>query len=45
VQITQLLREAARTVEIALVDHVIIGRAGADPLGRGYYSFREAGLM
>jgi hypothetical protein len=24
---------------------VIIGRPGADPLGRGYYSFREAGLM
>jgi len=45
VQITQLLREAAKTVEISLVDHVILGRAGADPLGRGYYSFREAGLM
>lgn len=42
---TRLLREAARTVEITLLDHVIIGRAGADPLGRGYYSFREAGLM
>jgi DNA repair protein RadC len=45
VQITHLLREAAKTVEITLLDHVIIGRAGADPLGRGYYSFREAGLM
>ena len=45
VQITHLLREAAKTVEISLLDHVIIGRAGADPLGRGYYSFREAGLM
>jgi DNA repair protein RadC len=44
-QITNLLREAGRTVEIALLDHVIIGRAGADPLGRGYYSFREAGLI
>lgn len=45
VEITHLLRDAARTVEIALVDHVIVGRAGADPSGRGYYSFREAGLM
>jgi DNA repair protein RadC len=45
VQITQLLREAARTVEITLLDHVIIGRPGADPLGRGFYSFRESGLL
>ena len=41
-QITHLLREAAKTIEIALLDHVIVGRAGADPLGRGYYSFRDA---
>jgi DNA repair protein RadC len=45
VQITHLLREAAKTVEITLIDHVIVGRAGADPLGRGYFSFREAGLL
>jgi DNA repair protein RadC len=45
VQITHLLRDAAKTVEISLIDHVILGRAGADPLGRGYYSFREAGLI
>jgi DNA repair protein RadC len=45
IQMTRLLREAAKTVEITLLDHVIIGRPGADPLGRGYYSFREAGLM
>jgi len=44
-QITHLLREAAKTVEITLLDHVILGRAGADPLGRGYYSFRDSGLM
>jgi DNA repair protein RadC len=44
-QITRLLREAAQTVEIGLLDHVIIGRASADPLGRGYYSFREAGII
>ena len=44
-QITHLLREAAKTVEISFLDHVIIGRTGADPLGRGYYSFRDSGLI
>ena len=45
IQITHLLREAAKTVEITLLDHVIIGRESADPLGKGWYSFREAGLI
>ncbi|PHX70320.1 MAG: hypothetical protein CK548_09600, partial [Opitutia bacterium] len=33
VQVTRQLREAARAVDIELIDHVIIGRASADPLG------------
>jgi DNA repair protein RadC len=45
IQITRQLRDAARTVDIDLLDHVIVGRAEADPAGRGYYSFREAGLI
>ena len=45
IQLTRQLREAAAAVDITLLDHVIIGRRGADPLGRGYYSFREAGLL
>lgn len=45
IQLTRQLREAAGAVDIPLLDHVIIGRRGADPLGRGYYSFREAGLL
>ncbi len=45
ITITRQLREAAGTVEIPLLDHVIIGRAASDPQGRGYYSFREAGLL
>jgi DNA repair protein RadC len=45
IQITRQLREAARTVDIELVDHVILGRPGADPAGRGYYSFRESGVI
>jgi DNA repair protein RadC len=44
-QLTRLLREAARTVDIELLDHVIVGRPGADPTGRGHFSFREAGLL
>ncbi|HVU25934.1 MAG TPA: DNA repair protein RadC [Opitutus sp.] len=44
-QLTRQLREAAKAVDIALLDHVIVGRASADPAGRGFYSFREAGLL
>lgn len=44
-QLTRQLREAARAIDIELLDHVIVGRAGADPSGRGYYSFREAGVL
>lgn len=44
-QITRQLREAAKAVDIDLLDHVILGRPNADPAGRGYYSFREAGLV
>jgi DNA repair protein RadC len=44
-QVTRQLREAARAVDIQLLDHVILGRASADPLGRGYYSFRAGGFL
>jgi DNA repair protein RadC len=43
--LTRQLREAAKAVDIDLIDHVIIGRVGADPAGRGFYSFREAGIL
>jgi len=45
VELTRILREAARTVEIGLQDHIIIGRRTADPSGRGFYSFFNAGLI
>lgn len=45
VAVTRQLREAARTLDIQLLDHVIIGQAGADPCGRGFYSFRETGVL
>lgn len=43
--VTRLLREAAKAVDIELLDHVILGQVGNDPAGRGYFSFRQAGLL
>lgn len=45
VAVTRKLREAAVAIDIELLDHVIIGDKVADPMGRGFYSFREAGLL
>jgi len=45
VQITHLLRDASKTVEISMLDHVIVGTKEDDPLGIGFYSFRNAGLI
>jgi DNA repair protein RadC len=43
--VTRQIRDAARACEVGFLDHVIVGDKGADPTGRGYYSFREAGLI
>jgi DNA repair protein RadC len=45
VQVTRVLREAAKIVDIDLLDHVIVGDKNADPQKVGHYSFREAGLL
>jgi DNA repair protein RadC len=45
IKMTRQLREASETVDIVLLDHVIIGQPLSDPGGLGYYSFREAGLL
>jgi len=45
IRVTRQLREAAKVVGIDLLDHVIIGRPGRDPVGLGYFSFRAAGLV
>jgi DNA repair protein RadC len=45
IAVTRQLREASRALDITLVDHVIVGTVGHDPLHRGFYSFREAGLL
>ncbi|MGH7957241.1 MAG: JAB domain-containing protein, partial [Opitutaceae bacterium] len=44
--VTRLLREASKTVDIELLDHVIVvADPAADPNGKGYFSYREAGLL
>lgn len=45
IKMTRMLNEASRSIDIPLLDHVIIGQPSADPAGIGYYSFREAGLI
>lgn len=45
IKVTRQLRDAALTVDIELLDHVIIGRSEADPQVIGHYSFREAGVI
>ena len=44
-QLTRQLREAAWAVDIAFLDHVIVGDVTADPQGRGYYPCRGAGVL
>jgi DNA repair protein RadC len=39
------MREAGKVLDIEVMDHTIIGNEMDDPLGLGYYSFREAGLL
>jgi DNA repair protein RadC len=43
--VTRRLREAAQAIDIELADHVVMGDRAADPTNRGFYSFREAGLL
>ena len=45
IHVTRKLRDAAKVIDIELLDHVIVGDAKGDPLHRGVYSFREAGLL
>lgn len=45
VRITRTLREAFQIMDVALLDHVVVGEADRDPLGVGYYSFRDAGIL
>jgi len=44
-EVTKQMREAAQVVDIQLLDHIVLGRPGADPNRAGYFSFRDAGLL
>ena len=37
--------DAGRVVGVELLDHVVVGRPEADPAGKGWFSFGEAGLI
>ena len=45
ISITRQLRQASATVDIDLLDHIIVGQKHSDPASRGFYSFSEAGLL
>lgn len=45
IHVTRSLREASRILDIELLDHVVCGDEKAEPTGRGFFSFREAGLL
>lgn len=45
VRITKKLAEAAATLDIRLIDHVIIGRRNIPPHLEGYFSFADSGLL
>jgi DNA repair protein RadC len=44
-QVTRMLRDAAKAMDIPLLDHVIVGRRAHDPAGHGFFSFRDAGML
>jgi len=44
--VTRLLNQASKTVDIDFFDHVIVvADPATDPNGKGYFSYREAGLI
>jgi DNA repair protein RadC len=45
IRATRQLREASNTVQIDLLDHIIMGNREDDPNAQGYYSFAESGLL
>jgi len=45
VTLTRQVREAGKIIGIELTDHIILGTKDADANGRGWYSFREAGIV
>jgi DNA repair protein RadC len=44
-RITRQVRAAAEAVDLHFHDHVVLGDPQRDPLGLGYYSFRQGGSL
>ncbi len=45
ITVTRMLCEAAKVLEVELMDPTIVGDVKADPLARGTHPVREAGLL
>jgi DNA repair protein RadC len=45
IAVTRQLRDAAKLLDIILIDHVVVGEVDCDPTGLGHYSFRNSGLI
>lgn len=45
IKITRKLADAAKVLDIALLDHVIIGRRNIPPHTQGFFSFADAGML
>lgn len=45
IKVTKVLRSSAETIQIQLVDHIIVGSRERDPCASGYFSFSERGIL
>lgn len=45
IKVTRQLKNAAETVGIPVLDHVVVGNTKTDPNAIGWYSFQESGLL
>ncbi len=44
-RVTRQLRDAAAPLDIHFHDHLVLGDPGIDPIGIGFYSFRNCGHL
>ncbi len=45
IALTTTLSAAGQLLDIRVMDHIILGSTEGDPLGKGYFSFVQSGLM
>ena len=43
--VTRKIREAARIIDLEFLDHIVVGEVNNDPMFRGFYSYRDAGVV